>query len=165
MIRARIRIQPMPTNRPPSPDTSQDISDRRIAEFALEESRLSNLAYRFRLVPRERVWRDWDRREFEPNRFRVAGLAGVCLHREEVDKAHRAVTRALEDVDEIQFDAGEPAQAVIVRNPTGTSEIVTRPTICAEIIALDPSAFDRALAALDAAFPGGRVAGKIVSEE
>jgi len=58
----------------------------------------------------------------------------------------------------------EPAQAVIVRNPTGTSEIVNRPTICAEIVAPDHAAFDRALSALDAAFPGQRVAGKIVSE-
>jgi hypothetical protein len=53
---------------------------------------------------------------------------------------------------------------VIVRNPTGTSEIINRPTICAEIVARDAAAFEEAVAALDAAFPGGRVAGKILSE-
>ena len=31
------------------------MTDRRIAEFALEESRLFNLAYRFKLTPRERM--------------------------------------------------------------------------------------------------------------
>jgi hypothetical protein len=155
----------MPTRKPPKPDSATDeMNERRIAEFALEESRLSNLAYRFELRPRERVWRNWDRTEFEPNLLRVVGLAGVCLNRDEKDKAHRTASRALEDLDDIQFVVEEPAQAVIVRNPTGTSEIVNRPTICAEIVAPDKAAFDRALSALDAAFPGQRVAGKIVSE-
>jgi hypothetical protein len=124
----------MPTRKPPKPDSATDeMNERRIAEFALEESRLSNLAYRFELRPRERVWRNWDRTEFEPNLLRVVGLAGVCLNRDEKDKAHRTASRALEDLDDIQFVVEEPAQAVIVRNPTGTSEIVNRPTICAEI--------------------------------
>lgn len=155
----------MPTNRPPKPAPSLDMTDRRIAEFALEESRLSNVAYRFQLVPRERIWKDWDRTRFEPNAYRVVGIAGVCLHRDEVDRAHRMASRALEDLDDIQFVVEEPAQAVIVRNQTGTSEFINRPTICAEVIARDASAFDRALAALDAAFPGARVAGKILSEQ
>ncbi len=155
----------MPTNRPPKPDTSREMTDRRIAEFALEESRLSNLAYRFKLTPRERVWKNWDRTEFVPNVFRVVGLAGVCLHRDEKEKAHRAASRALEDLDRIIYFVEEPAQAVIVRNPGGTSEIINRPTLCAEIVARDTAAFDQAVAALDAAFPGGRVAGKILSEE
>jgi hypothetical protein len=154
----------MPTTRPPKPDPNQELTERRIAEFALEESRLSNVAYRFELRPRERVWKNWDRTEFEENRYRTLGVAGVCLHRDEIDRAHRAVTRALEDIDEILFQVGEPAEAVVVRGATGTSEIVRRPTICAEIMSIGGGGFDRALAALEAAFPGGRVAGKIVSE-
>ena len=154
----------MPTNRPPKPAPAHDMSDRRIAEFALEESRLSNVAYRFQLVPRERIWKDWDRTQFEPNHYKVVGMAGVCLHRDEMDRAHRMASRALEDLDDIQFAIEEPAQAVVVRSSTGTSEFINRPTICAEIIAADNAAFDRALAALDAAFPGARVAGKILSE-
>ena len=154
----------MPTRKPPKPDPNQELTHRRIAEFAVEESRLSNVAYRFRLVPRDRVWKNWDRTEFEPNHFRIVGLAGVCLNKEEKERAHRTASRALEDLDDILFVVEEPAQAVIVRNPTGTSEIVNRPTICAEIVALDKAGFDRALSALDAAFPGQRVAGKIVSE-
>lgn len=154
----------MPTRKPPAPDTLGDLTDRRIAEFALEESRLSNLAYRFELRPRERVWRNWDRTEYEPNQLKVVGIAGVCLHRDEKERAHRTASRALEDLDDILFVVEEPAQAVIVRNPTGTSEIVNRPTLCAEIVAPDHAAFDRALSALDAVFPGQRVAGKILSE-
>jgi hypothetical protein len=155
----------MPTSRPPKPDSNLDMTERRIAEFALEESRLSNLAYRFQLIARERVWKDWDRTEFEPNHFKVVGLAGVCLHKDEQEKAHRAASRALEDLDRILFYVERPAQAVIVRNPGGTSEIINRPTICAEIVARDSAAFDQAVAALDSAFPGGRVAGKIISEK
>jgi hypothetical protein len=155
----------MPTNRPPKPDLSREMTDRRIAEFALEESRLSSLAYRFKLSPRERVWKNWDRTEFAPNVFRVVGLAGVCLHRDEKEKAHRAASRALEDLDRILFFVEEPAQAVIVRNPGGTSEIINRPTLCAEIVAREAADFDQALEALDSAFPGGRVAGKILSED
>ena len=155
----------MPTSKPPKPDTSQEMTERRIAEFALEESRLSNLAYRFKLTARERVWRNWDRTEFEPNHFRVVGLAGVCLRKDEKEKAHRSASRALEDLDHILFFVEEPAQAVIVRSPGGTSEIINRPTLCAEIVARDPGSFERAVAALDTAFPGGRVAGKIVSED
>jgi hypothetical protein len=141
------------------------MTDRRIAEFALEESRLSNVAYRFRLMPRERVWKNWERTEFEPNHYRIVGLAGVCLSRDEHDEAQRTASRALGDVDDILYTVERPAQAVIVKGSTGTSEIINRPTLCAEIIAPDAPAFDRALAALDAAFPGGRVAGKILSEE
>ncbi|HJW15342.1 MAG TPA: hypothetical protein VJ776_11620 [Thermoanaerobaculia bacterium] len=154
----------MPTNKP-GPSTSQPMTERRIAEFALEESRLSNLAYRFKLAPRDRVWRNWDRTEFEPNLYRLLGLAGVCLTRDETGAAHRAAVRALEDVDDILFYVEQPAQAVIVRNSSGTSEIINRPTLCAEITARTDSAFRNALAALDTAFPGGRVAGKILSEE
>jgi hypothetical protein len=155
----------MPTNRPPQPDGIVETTERRIAEFALEESRLSNLAYRFQLVPRERVWKNWERTEFEPNHFRVVGLVGVALHRDEKDKAHRTASRALEDLDHIIFFVEDPAQAVIVKNPGGTSEIVNCPTLCAEIVAQDNAAFQRAIQALDTAFPGGRVAGKIVSEK
>jgi hypothetical protein len=154
----------MPTSKPPKPDTNHEMTDRRIAEFALEESRLSNLAYRFKLTPRERVWMNWDRTQFEPNHFRVIGLAGVCLNRDEREKGHRTASRALEDLDHILFFVEEPAQSVIVRNPGGTSEIINRPTLCAEIVARDSASFDQALAALDTAFPGGRVAGKVVSE-
>jgi hypothetical protein len=153
----------MPTNKPNAPINS--MTERKIAEFALEESRLSNIAYRFKLVPRDRVWKNWDRTEFEPNGFRILGLAGVCLHKDEPERAHRKAVRALEEVEEVQFNVGQPAQAIIVRGGSGTSEIINRPTICAEIIAQRPADFDRALEALDAAFPGGRVAGKIVSEE
>ena len=156
----------MPTSRPPKPDSSQgEMTERRIAEFALDESRLSNLAYRFKLVPRERVWKNWDRSEFEPNHYKVVGLAGVCLKRDEQDKAHRTASRALEDLDDILFVVEDPADSVVVRGATGTSEIVRRPTICAEVMAVDGAAFDRALAALEAVFPGGRVAGKLFSEE
>ncbi len=155
----------MPTSKPPRPDSPKEMTERRIAEFALEESRLSNLVYRFQIVPRERVWKNWDRTEFEPNAFQVVGLIGVSLRREEKEKAHRTAVRALEDLDDIVFYVEQPAQAVIVRNAKGTSEIVNRPTLCAEIVAPDAARFERALAALDAAFPGGRVAGKILSEE
>lgn len=154
----------MPTNKPTAAPGHQ-MTDRRIAEFALEESRLSNIAYRFKLVPRDRVWRNWDRTEFEPNGYRILGLAGVCLHKDELEKAHRSSVRALEEVEDILFTVGQAAQAIIVRGGSGTSEIINRPTICAEIIAQKATDFERALDALDAAFPGGRVAGKIVSEE
>ncbi|HEY7370452.1 MAG TPA: hypothetical protein VIA29_11225 [Thermoanaerobaculia bacterium] len=154
----------MPTNKPPRPSPDQELTDRRIAEFALEESRLSNLAYRFQLVPRERIWKNWDRTEFEPNTLRVLGLAGVCLRKDEVEGAHRAAYRALEDLDDVLFFVEEPAQAVIVKNWTGTSEIVNRPTICAEVVAADAAGFERAIAALDSAFPGDRVAGRVLSE-
>jgi hypothetical protein len=155
----------MPTNRPPKPEANVETTERKIAEFALEESRLSNLAYRFQLVPRERVWKNWERTEFEPNHFRVAGLVGVSLHRDESERAHRTASRALEDLDHIIFFVEDPAQSVIVKNPGGTSEIVNRPTLCVEIVARDAGAFDQAVEALDAAFPGGRVAGKIISEK
>ena len=155
----------MPTNPPPKPDLSGEMSERRIAEFALEESRLSNVAYRFRLSPRDRVWKNWDRTEFEPNHYQVLGLAGVCLTRDEAGEARRVASRALSDVDDILYTVERPAQAVIVRGPGGTSEIINRPTLCIEIIAPNGAAFDRALALLDSAFPGGRVAGKILSEE
>ena len=155
----------MPTNPPPKPDLTQELTERRIAEFALEESRLSNVAYRFQLRPRERVWKDWDRTEFTPNRFRVLGLAGVCLSREEAGDAQKVASRALGDLDDLLYTVERPAQAIIVRGAGGTSEMINRPTLCAEIIAPDTGGFDRALAALDAAFPGGRVAGKILSEE
>jgi hypothetical protein len=154
----------MPTSKPPKPDPNQELTDRRIAEFALEESRLSNVAYRFELRPRPRVWKNWDRTEFEPNHYSVVGIAGVCLRRDEQERAHRAASRALEDVDGILFVVEEPADSVVVRGATGTSEIVRKPTLCAEIMAGSPAAFDRALAALEAAFPGGRVAGKILAE-
>lgn len=155
----------MPTSKPPKPDPNQELTDRRIAEFAVEESRLSNLAYRFTLTPRERVWKNWDRTEFEPNHYKVVGLAGVCLKRDEQDKAHRTASRALEDVDGILFVVEEPADSIVVRGATGTSEIARRPTLCAEIQAGSAAVFDRALLALEAAFPGDRVAGKILSEE
>ena len=156
----------MPTNPPPKPDlSSEEMSERRIAEFALEESRLSNVAYRFRLSPRDRVWKNWDRTEFEPNHYQVLGLAGVCLMRDEAGEAQKVASRALSDVDDILYTVERPAQAVIVRGAGGTSEIINRPTLCIEIIAPSGAAFDRALALLDSAFPGGRVAGKIVSEQ
>jgi hypothetical protein len=156
----------MPTRKPPKPDSSQgELTEKRIAEFALEESRLSNVAYRFELRPRQRVWKNWDRTEFEPNHYKVAGLAGVCLKRDEQDKAHRTASRALEDLDDILFVVEEPADSVVVRGASGTSEIVRRPTLCAEIMATSEGAFRRAVEALEAAFPGGRVAGKILSEE
>lgn|SRR5512143_755492 len=154
----------MPTSRPPRPDPTQELTDRRIAEFALEESRLSNLAYRFRLTPRDRVWKNWDRTEFAPNQFQVLGLVGISLSKEEREKAHRTASRALEDLDDVICYVEQAAEAVIVRNPGGTSEIVNRPTICAEIIARNVDGFDRAVAALDTAFPGGRVAARILSE-
>jgi hypothetical protein len=155
----------MPTNPPPKPNLSGEMSERRIAEFALEESRLSNVAYRFRLSPRDRVWKNWDRTEFEPNHYQVLGLAGVCLTRDEAGEAHRVASRALSDVDDILYTVERPAQAVIVRGAGGTSEIINRPTLCIEIIAPSGAAFDQSLAALDSAFPGGRVAGKILSEQ
>ena len=155
----------MPTNPPPRPDVSEEMNERRIAEFALEESRLSNISYRFQISPRERVWKNWDRTEFEPNHYRVLGLAGVCLSREEAEDAQKVASRALGDLDDVVYTVERPARAVIVQNASGTSEIINRPTLCAEIIAPDANAFERALAALDAAFPGGRVAGKILSEQ
>ncbi|MEP6471431.1 MAG: hypothetical protein ABJC28_05405 [Acidobacteriota bacterium] len=156
----------MPTNPPPKPDlSSEEMSERRIAEFALEESRLSNVAYRFRLSPRDRVWKNWDRTEFEPNHYQVLGVAGVCLTRDEAGEAQKVASRALSDVDDILYTVERPAQGVIVRGAGGTSEIINRPTLCIEIIAPNGAAFDRALALLDSAFPGGRVAGKIVSEQ
>ena len=155
----------MPTNKPSKPDSPPVMTERKIAEFALEESRLSNLAYRFRLAPRERVWKNWDRTEFEPNHYQVLGLAGVCLTRDEAGEAHRVASRALSDVDDILYTVEMPAQAVIVRGAGGTSEIINRPTLCIEIIAPSGTAFNQSLAALDSAFPGGRVAGKILSEQ
>ncbi len=155
----------MPTNKPPKPDPNhQQLTERRIAEFALEESRLSNLAYRFQLVPRDRVWKNWDRTEFSPNHFKVVGLAGVCLQRDEVEKARHVASQALEDADGILFLVEEPADSIVVRGTTGTMEFVRTPTLCAEIMASSADAFEKALQALQAAFPGERVAGKILSE-
>jgi hypothetical protein len=154
----------MPTSKPPKPDTSQELTPRRIAEFAVEESRLSNVAYRFQIVPRERVWKNWDRTEFEPNHFKVMGLVAVCLQKDEVEKAERTASRALEDIDGILYVVEDPADSIVVRGQTGTMEFVRTPTICAEIMAGSGAAFDRALAALDGAFPGERVAGKILSD-
>ena len=154
----------MPTSKPPKPDPNLELTPRRIAEFAVEESRLSNVAYRFQLVPRERVWKNWDRSEFEPNHYQVVGLAGVCLQRDEVEKAHRIASRALEEADGILFVVEDPADSIVVRGSTGTMEFVRTPTLCAEIMASSPAAFDRALEVLGAAFPGDRVAGKILSE-
>jgi hypothetical protein len=154
----------MPTSKPPKPDPNQELTGRRIAEFAVEESRLSNVAYRFQLVPRDRVWKNWDRTEFEPNHFRVVGLAGICLARDEVEKAERAASRALEEVDGILFTVEDPADSIVVRGVTGTMEFVRTPTLCAEIMAGSVEAFERALAALGAAFPGDRVAGRVLSE-
>src|SRR5512134_2722941 len=111
----------MPTNRPPKPDLSEGINERRIAEFALEESRLSNVAYRFELRPRPRGWKNWERTEFEPNRYRVIGLA-----REEADDAQKVASRALGDVDDVVYTVERPARAVIVRGASGTSEILNR---------------------------------------
>ncbi len=154
----------MPTSKPPKPDPNLELTPRRIAEFAVEESRLSNVAYRFALQPRDRVWKNWDRTEFEPNHFKVVGLVGVCLQRDEVDKAHLAASRALEDADGILFVVEEPVDSIVVRGLTGTMEFVRTPTLCAEIMASSSAAFDGALAALASAFPGDRVAGRIVSE-
>ena len=154
----------MPTSKPPKPDANLELTGRRIAEFAVEESRLSNVAYRFQLVPRDRVWKNWDRTEFEPNRFQVVGLAGVCLLRDEIEKAHRIASRALEEVDGILFVVEDPVDSIVVRGASGTSEFVRTPTLCAEIMAGSGAAFDKALNALDAAFPGERVAGKILSD-
>ena len=154
----------MPTSKPPKPDPNQELTPRRIAEFAVEESRLSNVAYRFQLVPRDRVWKNWDRTEFEDNHFHFVGLAGVCLLRDEVERAERMASRALEELDGILFTVEDPADSIVVRGVTGTMEFVRTPTLCAEIMASTAGAFDRALAALSAAFPGDRVAGKIVSE-
>ena len=154
----------MPTSKPPKPDATVELTGRRIAEFAVEESRLSNVAYRFQLVPRERVWKNWDRTEFEQNHFQVMGLAGVCLMKDEIEKAHRIASRALEEVDGILFVVEDPVDSIVVRGASGTSEFVRTPTLCAEVMAGSAAAFDRALAALDAAFPGERVAGKILSD-
>ena len=85
------------------------------------------------------------------------GLAGVCLKRDEVEKAHRSASRALEDVDDILFVVEEPADSIVVRNPSGTSEIVHADALRRDHGAAASAAFDRALAALEAAFPGGRV--------
>ena len=155
----------MPTSKPPKPDPNLELTERRIAEFAVEESRLSNVAYRFELRPRSRVWKNWDRTEFEPNHYSVVGLAGVCLRRDEVERAHRTASRALEDIDGVLFVVEEPADSIVVRGVTGTMEFVRTPTLCVEIMAGSGAGFDRALAALESAFPGGRVAGKILSEE
>jgi hypothetical protein len=92
------------------------------------------------------------------------GLAGVCLKRDETERAHRAASRALEDIDGVLFVVEEPADSIVVRGVTGTMEFVRTPTLCVEIMASSSAAFDDALAALEAAFPGGRVAGKILSE-
>jgi hypothetical protein len=154
----------MPTRKPPKPDPNQELTQRRIAEFAVEESRLSNVAYRFQLVPRDRVWKNWDRTEFEPNHFQVVGLAAVCLLKDEVEKAERIASRALEEVDGILFTVEPPADSIVVRGLTGTMEFVRTPTLCAEVMAGSVAAFDRSLEALGAAFPGDRVAGKILSE-
>jgi hypothetical protein len=94
----------------------------------------------------------------------VVGLSGVCLKKDDQEKAHRTASRSLEEVDGILFMVEEPADSLIVRGASGTSEIVRRATLCAEIMAGTGAGFDRALAALEAAFPGGRVAGKILSE-
>ena len=51
-----------------------------------------------------------------------------------------------------------------MRGTTGTMEFVRTPTLCAEIMASSADAFDKALAALHAAFPGERVAGRILSD-
>jgi hypothetical protein len=92
------------------------------------------------------------------------GLAAVCLLRDEVEKAERIASRALEEVDGILFTVEDPADSIVVRGLTGTMEFVRTPTICAEIMAGSVGAFERSLAALGAAFPGDRVAGRVLSE-
>jgi hypothetical protein len=81
------------------------------------------------------VWKNWDRTEFEENRYRTLGIAGVVLKRDEIDRAHRTATRGLEDIDDILFLVGEPRRRSSSAARPGTSEIVRRPTICAEIMA------------------------------
>ena len=132
----------MPTHRPPKPNPNQEQTDRRVAEFALEESRLSNVAYRFELKPRERVWKNWDRTEFEENRYRTLGIAGVVLKRDEIDRAHRTATRALEDIDDILFLVGEPAEAVVVRGLLAAvgPPLYTVPSLTTKIVSPGPSA-------------------------
>ena len=145
----------MPTTRPPKPDPNQELTERRIAEFALEESRLSNVAYRFELRPRPRVWSNWDRTEFEENRYRTLGVAGVCLKRDEIDQAHRAATRALEEVDDILFLVGEPARGG--RRPGRDGHLRDHAAgrrSAPRSWRAGGGGFDRALAALETAFPG-----------
>ena len=55
--------------------------------------------------------------------------------RDEVEKAHRTASRALEEVDGILFVVEEPADSIVVRGATGTMEFVRPPTLCAEIMA------------------------------
>ena len=83
---------------------------------------------------------------------------------DEIERAHRTASRALEDIDGVLFVVEEPADSIVVRGVTGTMEFVRTPTLCVEIMAGNSGAFDDALAALEAVFPGGRVAGKIFSE-
>ena len=94
----------------------------------------------------------------------MVGLVGVCLHKDEVEKAHLTASRALEDADGILFVVEEPVDSIVVRGLTGTMEFVRTPTLCAEVMASSSAAFDGALAALASAFGGDRVAGRILSE-
>ena len=156
----------MPTSKPPKPDANQELTPRRIAEFAVEESRLSNVAYRFQLVPRDRVWKNWDRTEFEPNHFKVVGLVGRVPDARTKSRRRTGPPRARSRRSTGSCSSvEEPADSIVVRGLTGTMEFVRTPTLCAEIMAGSAGGVRSGPGgARGAAFPGGRVAGKVLSE-
>ena len=118
-------------------------------------------------MPRDRVWKNWDRTEFEPNHYQVVGLAGVCLKRDELEKAHRTrLARARGGGRTSSSSSRSRRDSIIVRGAIGNlGDRAPAHDLRGDHGAATHADFDRALAALDAAFPGGRVAGKIVSEE
>jgi hypothetical protein len=140
----------MPTNKPSA--STNSMTDRKIAEFALEESRLSNIAYRFKLAPRDRVWKNWDRTEFEPNGFRSWASRRLPAQGRAGAGSPKGGPRA-RGGRRGSVQRRQPAQAIIVARRDGHFGDHQPADHLRRDHAQRPADFDRALEALDAPSP------------
>ena len=158
---------PMPTTQAPrARSRANEMTDRRIAEFALEESRLSNLAYRFELrAARARL------EELGPHGVRAEPLPRRRPRRR-LPEPRRARTRAPHGVARARGPRRHPLRRrgagagghraqpdghVRDRQPPDALRRDHRAGPRPRSTARSPRSTPR--------FPGGRVAGKILSEE